>query len=220
MVDMNRCPQTDDEFREYFYALIGRTMGASANDFTTVLSKQYPWKDKMLTIPIGVGPGVTLPSDAPFFGLTQQLSGGVPKARVFLPTAQADENNYYTRCDQYVDDAPNGQGLVWAWYWVAGHEYVPLLPANGQPGPNPNPDPGGGMTEAQVQAMIDAAVAPLKVQIAAAAKVGDKIALRTNSGQIMGIQGGGPPAPDRPIHLISKTDIHSWESFTLERGEG
>src|SRR6188768_1823660 len=102
--DMTRCPQTAEEFRDYFYALIGRAMGGPANDYEAVLSALYPWNGQMLMIPPGVGPGIKQYPGAPFFGLTQQFSGG-PKARVFLPTNTPDELGYYTRCEQYVDDA-------------------------------------------------------------------------------------------------------------------
>jgi len=148
--DMTRCPQTAEEFRDYFYALIGRAMGGPANDYEAVLSALYPWNGQMLMIPPGVGPGIQQYPGAPFFGLTQQYSGG-PKARVFLPTNTPDELGYYTRCEQYVDDAAQtysktktqptaaSTGLMWAWY-LAGPEnaYAPIM------GPD-TPD-GGGST--------------------------------------------------------------------------
>jgi hypothetical protein len=93
-------------------------------------------------IPPGVGPGILQPPDAPFFGLTQQYSGG-PKGRIFLPTDVPDDLGYYTRCLQYLDDAvgtyeksktpvsASSTGLVWSWYWVAGQEYAPVTGADG-----------------------------------------------------------------------------------------
>lgn len=226
--DMNRCPQTEDEFKEYVYALIGKTLGAPAPDWSAVMSASYPWQGQSLRIPEGVGPGVRQQPDAPFFGLTQQWSNG-PKGRVFLPSDQADENGFYTRAMQYLDDAPyaatrtvphlntatlsaKSAGLVWAWYYVAGHAYAPVLPADGTA---PAPPVSGGLTEAQVQAMIDASLASFE-----GIKLGDKIALRTNSGLLAGIKGGGPTAADAPINWIGKTgDPHAWESLTIEKGE-
>lgn len=173
--DMTRCPQSEDEFREYFYTLIQRSLGAPANDFEAVLSATYSWQGQQLMIPVGVGPGIKQQPGAPFFGLTQQFSG-VPKARVFLPADDADENGYYTRAMQYVDDAvgtyahtktaptPQNAGLIWSWYYIAGNPYVPIQRPDA--GGGTVPPPTGGLTEAQVQAMIDAAVAPLASQIA------------------------------------------------------
>jgi hypothetical protein len=101
----------------------------------------YPWHGHMLVIPPGVGPGERQYPDAPFFGLTQQYSGG-PKGRIFLPTEIPDDLGYYTRCIQYLDDAAGtyakskkqvsatSTGLVFSWYWVAGHEYAPVTGAD------------------------------------------------------------------------------------------
>jgi len=139
--DMTRCPQTEEEFQEYFYTLIGRTYGANADGWEGVMEAAYPWQGHMLVIPPGVGPGERQYPDAPFFGLTQQYSGG-PKGRIFLPTDVPDELGYFTRCLQYLDDAAgtyakskkqvsaHSTGLVWSWYWVAGHEYAPVTGAD------------------------------------------------------------------------------------------
>jgi len=139
--DLTRCPQSEEEFEQYFYTLIGRTYGAPADGWEAVMEAAYEWQGHMLNIPPGVGPGVRQPPDAPFFGLTQQYSGG-PKGRIFLPSDTPDELGYYTRCLQYLDDAvgtyekskkqvtPTSTGLVWSWYWVAGHEYAPVTDAD------------------------------------------------------------------------------------------
>ena len=87
---MTRCPQTEEEFEDYFYTLIGRTYGAPADGWEGVMEAAYPWQGHMLNIPPGVGPGIRQPPDAPFFGLTQQYSGG-PKGRIFLPSNTPDE---------------------------------------------------------------------------------------------------------------------------------
>lgn len=140
--DVTRCPQTEEEFEAYFYTLIGRVYGEPATNWEAVMEAAYPWQGHQLNIPPGVGPGIMQPPDAPFFGLTQQYSGG-PKGRIFLPSNTADENGYFTRCLQYLDDAvgtystskkqvtASSSGLIWSWYWVAGHEYVPVTEADG-----------------------------------------------------------------------------------------
>lgn len=231
--DMTRCPQTEQEFRDYFYALIGRSPGALAHDWEEVLEGVYEWQGVWIKIPPGVGPGIKADASWPFYGLTQQYSSG-PKGRVFLPSNTPDELGYFTRCMQYLDDAAakakaqltaaqldallktkkgkSGGGLVWAWY-LAGpaNPYAPVMPAEGTAPPSTGG--GGGLTEAQVQAMIDASMAQ-------AVKLGDTIALRTNSGLLAGIQGGGPSVDGQPIEWIGKTgDAHAWESLKVEKGE-
>lgn len=239
MFDMTRCPQTEAEALDWFYAGIGRTIGSDASDWELVMTN--------CGLPPGYGPGVIPNAQMPYFAFTQQYSGG-PKGRIFLPTDRPDELGYYTRCIQYLDDAAGtystqakaaakskkkvpevdfqkaskSGGLVWAWYWVAGHEYAPVQGATdgGGTGGEIPPPTYVGMTEEQVQAMINAAIAPINEQLAKAVKLGDKIALRTNSGLLSGIKGGGPTVADAPINWIGKTgDAHAWESLTIEKGE-
>jgi len=212
MFDMSRCPQTEDEARDWFFAGIGKKIGDPAGDWETVMAN--------CGLPPGYGPGVVPNAMMPYFAFTQQFSGG-PKGRMFLPTSTPDELNYYTRCMQYLDDAAktyskkrnpkqdfkmvSPSGLVWAFYWVAGNEYDPVQPANAGP-PVLQPD---GDFAARLKALEDNAV-----------KLGDKIALRTNSGLLAGIKGGGPTAPDAPISWIGKIgDPHAWESLKIEKGE-
>lgn len=227
--DLSRCPQTTDEFRDYFSTLTGTTLGTNANDYEAVLSRSYPWQGQSLMIPPGVGPGISQPPDAPFFGLTQQYSGG-PKGRVFLPSNQPDELGYLTTCWQYLDDAagtysakkdPKTQfnaksgGLIWAWYHVAGNAYSPVQPADG----TAPPASGGGLTEAQVQAMIDTQCV----------KYGDRIALRTagDSGagvpkSLLSVEEGGPRVNGDPVQLTGRTSTSPgpWETLEVLEGQG
>ena len=220
MYDMNRCPQTVDEFRDYFYALIGRSMGAPADDFEAVLTRLYSWYGQSLMIPPGVGPGIVQSPDAPFYGLTQQFSG-VPKARVFLPTVTPDELGYYTRCMQYVDDDPHGSGgLVWAWY-LAGPDnaYAPVHgPDEG--GDSGHAPSGGGVTEDRVRELIAEAMQD-------AVQYGQRVALRScgDSGagtppSLLSVDGGGVPN-GRPLTFQGRSGDTAgpWESLTVERGQ-
>ena len=159
--DLTRCPQSEEEFHEYFYALIGRDYMAPATDWEAVMEASYDWQGHQLNIPPGVGPGIRQPPDAPFFGLTQQYSGG-PKGRIFLPTDSPDELGYYTRCMQYLDDAvgtyekskkqvtSTSSGLIWSWYWVAGAEYSPVT------GPDSTAPPDSSELAARVAALEEA----------------------------------------------------------------
>jgi hypothetical protein len=242
--DMSRCPQTEAEFSAYFYTLIGRRLGTDAWDWSTVLSAAYPWNGQSLRIPEGVGPGVRQPPDAPFFGLTQQWSNG-PKARLFLPTNQPDDLGYYTRCMQYLDSAhgrraaaaetevvaqalraeefpatakgAKSSGLVWAWYWIAGYDYAPVQGAGGG-GVTPPvpPSAGGGLTEDQVNEMIEDALVPVYKALEQALKMGDKVALRLDSGLFAGAVSGGPGADGQPVEWVAKSAAHAWEMVKLE----
>ena len=210
--DLSRCPQNLAEMEDYFFTLIQRRKGDRADN----------WQGVMLNsnIPHNVYvPGTRADASWPLFGLTQQWSNG-PKARVFMPSATADENGYFTRCMQYLDDGPDGV-LVWAWYYIAGHDYAPVQGATATP-PGTQPPviiaPGAGLTEAEVQAMIDDSIEQALASFTGI-KFGDKIALRTNSGLIAGIEGGGPTEVDAPIKFIGKDHIHAWESFEIEKGE-
>lgn len=228
--DMSRCPQNEEEAKNWFYDGIGRTLGTAADGWESVMAN--------CGLPPGYGPGTVPNALMPFFAITQQFSGS-PKGRLFLPTSIPDENGYYTRCIQYLDDAvgthskaaqaaakgkkplpqistASASGLIWSWYYIAGYEYDPVWDETGSA---PSPTPGGGLSQEEIQSMIDTSIQQAIANFTGVV-YGDKIALRTNSGLLAGILGGGPTAPDQVITLIGKEgDPHAWESFTLEKGE-
>jgi hypothetical protein len=124
------CPQSELEFAHYYYNLIHRQMEQPADDWHAVMSREYFWNGTMMRIPKGVGPGVQLPSDAPFYGLTQQWrEGDGPVGRLYLPSPHPDNNNFYTRQIQYIRRV-NPDGVtpthVWTWEYKDGNEYAPI----------------------------------------------------------------------------------------------
>src|SRR5215204_4565260 len=132
-------PQTESEFIEYVYALIGRQLGEYANDYHSVFLDTYYWNGQYIQIPMNVpGAGEMLPADAPFYGLTQQVGGdGLPKGRLWIPAVvpQVDENGHlwYTQYIQYIKDKPGGvHGIdfLWDWDYLSGNGYVPLAGAD------------------------------------------------------------------------------------------
>jgi hypothetical protein len=221
--DMTRCPQTEEEFQEYFYTLIGRTYGAPADGWEAVMEAAYPWQGHMLVIPPGVGPGERQYPDAPFFGLTQQYSGG-PKGRIFLPTDTPDELDYYTRCLQYLDDAAGtyaaakkqvsakSTGLVWSWYWVAGHEYAPVSSADaGTPADD----------DAAWKAAVEAEIIALKEVNAAMGEEMDDLVQRVTTIETVlreGLHAHGPV--DLPIVLRSLTSLRAIGDIDVEVKRG
>jgi hypothetical protein len=194
--DMSRCPQNEEEAYNWFYAGIGKTPGAPADDWEAVMTN--------CGLPPGFGPGVKPTASMPFFAFTQQFSG-VPKGRLFLPSDQPDENGYYTRCMQYLEDSPTVPGgLIWGWY-LAGpnNPYVPVQGAS-----NGVPIPGNGVTRGELYAIL-----------ADYFKVDDKLALEVNSGKIICVESGGPTTDNQPIVLTSRSSVGPWESLRMKRGQ-
>jgi len=212
--DLNRCPQTESDAQDYIFTLFSRTIGQPANDWASVMQNT--------NLPHNVyTPGLKADALWPMFGFTQMWGSGGPRGRIFLPSQSSDDQGYYTRQIQVIEDGPNG-GLIWAWKYISGFAYSPVQGVSEVPpgtGPPPAVIVGGGLTEAQVQAMIDDSIQQAIANFTGVV-YGDKIALRTNSGLLAGILGGGPTVPDQEITLIGKEGWpHAWESFTLEKGE-
>lgn len=217
--DMSRCPQTEDEARDWFFTGIGRSMGQSATDWEAVMSA--------CGLPPGYGPGIVPTAAMPYFAFTQQFSGG-PKGRMFLPSNTPDELGYYTRCMQYLDDAAGTyrkaknakqdfskatkSGLVWAFYWVAGNEYAPVQGAEGGTTPTPVPPTTSGISAAEVQAMIDKSLEGY-------VSIKDTVALKMSSGLYLSFENGGPTKHGDPVILTGKSEVHDWESVELDKGE-
>ena len=196
--DTFRCPQNEiPEAQEWFFNGIGKKIGQPADDWEQVM--------RDCGLPPGYGPGVRPTASMPYFAITQQFSAG-PKGRIFLPTDRPDENNYYTRCIQIIDDDPNRPGkLIWAWYHVAGHEYVPVEGADSMPG---TPGTGEGITREELYAIL-----------ADYFKVDDKVALEMNSGKIICVERGGPTEDNKPVELTSRSGVGPWESLRMKRGQ-
>ena len=101
--------------RAYFFALIGRTEGSPAGDWASVLQRSG--------LPAGPTAGVRVPSNAPFYGLTQQInSSGQVRGRLFLPTDTPDAHGYYI---YQVDVLSDASANHWVWRPLGGPQYVP-----------------------------------------------------------------------------------------------
>lgn len=226
--DLSRCPQTEAEARSWYFAGIGRAIGGPADDYEAVMSGAG--------LPPGYEPGVVPHAGMPYFAFTNMESSGVSRGRIFLPTKYPDDLDYYTRQIQVIADGPTPGSLVWAWQYISGQQYFPVQGAEDGGSGGGTPDDGDLASRVEtLEAMVEQQgeeLEALHVELntltdrvtalegaGAAVHLGDKIALRTNSGLIAGIKGGGPTQVDAPIELIGKQNIHAWESFTLEQGE-
>lgn len=202
------CPKTEGDFITYFYELIGKTLGSPADDWEYVMARRYPWANDYITIPPGVGPGVILPSNAPFYGLTQQWSGG-PKGRVFLPAAIPDSLGYFTRNIQYIKRV-NPDGVypthIWVWEHKDGNDYVPIC--DGGTVPPPTPDP----IEARVKALeVRYALLEERVTALENKKFPSKIALQNAAnGKFVAAE-----VDTSKILFANRDSIGPWEKFNL-----
>ena len=124
--DINRCPQTEAEAQDYIYTIYQRTIGQPANDWAAVMQNS--------NLPRNVyTPGLKADGTWPMFGFTMMWSSG-PRGRIFLPTLQADENGYYTRQIQVIDEPARrcaGAGLHLG---VEVHQRTRLLTGAGRRG--------------------------------------------------------------------------------------
>lgn len=214
---MSTCPKTEAEFRRYFFEeLIERTEESLANDFKEVMAKAYPWNGQMLRIPENLpGPGQQLPADAPFYGLTQQVSGGESSGRVWIPAAVpvTDENGnqWYTRYFQIIKDKPggtHGTDFLWTWWYQNGNEYVPICDG----GDNGSVPPGSDL-EARV-ATLESNYASLEERVAALEGAADKrkkVGIRSiATGQFVAAE-----AASSKILVANRNDAGAWEEFEI-----
>jgi hypothetical protein len=137
----------------YFFSVIQKSPGQPADDYEAVLGAS--------TIPAGLPQYQVPDASMPHHALTQQIgTDGRIAGRMFLPTAAPDELGYYSHPVSPLRDGPTPGTLLWEWRDLGG----PPVVTPGDSGSGTQPP--AGITEEQVQAMIDAAVAPLTSQMA------------------------------------------------------
>lgn len=96
--------------------------------------------------------------------------------------------------------------------------------ADGARGPQGEPGPQGpGLTAAEVQGLIDAALAPVLAQLAVTVTYGDLVALQssgthTHEGSFLTAEQGGPEDEGEAFVLTGHSDVEVWESWTIARG--
>jgi hypothetical protein len=144
---------TTAEYQQLFFSTIQRAPGQPADDYEAVLGASG--------IPAGLPPYTVPQASQPFAAMTQQIgSDGRIAGRVFLPTAIPDDLGYYAHPFSPLRDGPTPGSLVWEWRDLGGPPVV-------TPGDATAPPSSGSLTEAQVQAMIDAALVPRDARLAA-----------------------------------------------------
>jgi hypothetical protein len=119
---------------------------------------------------------------------------------------------------------PTGPNGTPAWNYPldpAAAAWVKPTPVAGGGGGNGGGGGGGtppaGLTRAEVQAMIDASIAPLP-------KYGDKIGLQAwgnpeagRPGKVLCAEQGGPEEDNQPFNLTSRSGVGPWEQWTILR---
>lgn len=196
------------DYQQLFFSTIQRAPGQPADDWETVLGESG--------IPAGLGPYIVPTTLQPFNAMTQQIgSDGRIAGRIFLPTATPDDLGYYAHPFSPLRDGPTPGSLLWEWRDLGG---PPVVDPNGSSGVAPAP--GGGLTEQQVQAMIDASLVDV-------VKVGSKVALRSagDSGagipaSLLSVDGGGSPN-GQPLTFQGRAGATAgpWETLTVEKGQ-
>jgi hypothetical protein len=104
------------DMRAYFFFIINRREGDPA---------RHDWEDVMRRSGIPAGPvaGQRFPPNAPFYGLSQQISSsGDLRGRVFLPTETPNPFGYFI---QDVDFLSDPSGTRWAWSPHGSPPYAP-----------------------------------------------------------------------------------------------
>lgn len=147
---------TSADYQQLFFSTIQRAPGQPADDYEAVLGASG--------IPAGLGRYIVPDASMPLGAMTQQIgSDGRIAGRIFLPTAQPDDLGYYAHPYSPLGDGPMPGSLLWEWRDLGGPPVV--TPGGTVPMPPP-----GGLTEAQVQAMIDdsidQALAPIHAALA------------------------------------------------------
>jgi hypothetical protein len=114
-------------------------------------------------------------------------------------------------------DCIGGVGLDGYSFGAQGHAeplpldqnvYAPPVPAGAGGGKPIEPPPATGLTRAEVQAMIDASIAPLP-------KYGDRLALQAHGGKLLCAEDGGPVEDKEPFNLTSRSAVGPWEQWTI-----
>ena len=115
--------------QEWFESVIGRKIGEPQTDWEAVLAASG--------IPDGFGPGTRPDYNNGFFGWTQQIGAGGPRGVLFAPTAEPDDNGFFT--SQFlVVDGPDG---TWQFLerFPLGPDYAPGKCDSSTPDPDPPP---------------------------------------------------------------------------------
>jgi len=140
-----------DDYRDFFFALIGRSEGALATG---------DWKPVLESLPgRGMGtnpaPGERQPQDAPHHGVTVMIdAGGNARGRIWLPaddfTTDGNGNRWFTHEMQVIADGPTPGSMIWAWQDKGGATVRPFSGGSTPPPVEPPVPPPNTGLELQV----------------------------------------------------------------------
>lgn len=205
-MDMNKCPQTEEQFIAYFYQLINRRLQGNADDWKAVMEAKYDWQGQSIYLPHNTPDRYQKhPSNAPFFGLSIQWSANGAAPRIWIPSNTSDDG-WYRRYIQVIKDSEiSGARFQWTWKHESGGPYDPLLSDTQEPGNGGSTPPPTGdyVTKEECQRMINEAVTNCF-------KSGDKGYLRSDQGKYVAVD------HDHNNVLIGNRDKpESWETITF-----
>lgn len=96
-------PVTMEDWKAYFFEIADRVEGTPANDYQAVL---LSLRDQGMHV--NPTPGEVPQESWAFYGMSVMIDGGgVPRGRIWLPTATPDSLGYYTNEIQVIADDPD-----------------------------------------------------------------------------------------------------------------
>lgn len=145
----------------YFYAQINRQPGTPAPDWPQVIAA-FAARGVGKNLPAGE----PIPADAPHYGLRLMFDAGDnPRGRVWVPTRQPIDGQWFGEEHQYIADNPawavpcwqDTRACLWA-PWQAGAAYAPRACSGGpvEPAPTPTPVPPTDTAVAALAARLEA----------------------------------------------------------------
>lgn len=182
------------EYKQYFFSLVGGGEGQSANN----------WKAALEALPgrgmgINPKPGEIQPLNAPHHGITVMIDReGNARGRIWLPTETAthnDGNDWYTHEIQVIADGPTPGSFVWAWESKGG---AAPRPFTGGVQPDPQLPPGN------IYANVGEAFAALVSVIVKAELMDLAETVQRQGRDIAALQGGGVTGGELPKKIALK----------------
>lgn len=129
-----------DDYKDYFFTLIGRSEGQPATG---------DWKPVLESLPgrgmgVNPAPGERQPQNAPHHGVTVMIdAGGNARGRIWLPaddfTTDGNGNRWFTHEMQVIADGPTPGSMVWAWQDKGGATVRPFSGGSTPPPVEPPP---------------------------------------------------------------------------------
>jgi len=132
-----------EDYRDYFFKSIGKTIGSPADDWQITLENAT-----RMNPPYGINPppNYVQPLDSAHHGMTVMLGGGGNARGIVwlpadLPVYDNNSNAWFTHEMLVIANGPTQGTFVWAWTDRGGAPARKFTPDSTQPAPGPGPTP-------------------------------------------------------------------------------